>query len=153
MWLDMEYVERVALVWSVNPHGNYSDEHHLVGSVLAHMAHIERYGGVYWDLVMDADVSQFKDKYPISGYLYCTDTKSVDYRVRIRNITREPSQDDCIPDWRRYDDITRYTFILLDQIDTLFPSRNLKEFVKVTDKKPIQRPPIGNYVRVFDPLF
>jgi hypothetical protein len=149
----MEYIDRVALVWSVNPHGLYSEEHHLVGSVLAHMAHIERYGAVYWDLSMEAEITQFEDLFPISGYLYCTDTQSVDYRVRIKDITSEPLLDDYVPDWRIYDDPTRYTFILLNQIDKLMPSRALNEFVKIIDKKPIQRPPIGNYVRVFDPLF
>ncbi|MHA2040767.1 MAG: hypothetical protein ACW975_02795 [Candidatus Thorarchaeota archaeon] len=120
--------DRMALLWSVNPKGNYSDEHHLVGSVLAHMAHIERYGAVYWDLVADANLEQFEDCYPMSGYLYCTDTKAVDYRVRILDISFGPKSE-------------------------YFPSRKFNDFIKITDEKPVRRQPIGGFTRVRDPLF
>ena len=152
---EMEYSDRIALLWSVNPQGKYSEQHQFVGSVLAHQAHIERYGAVYWDLLTEAELSQFAGSFPMSGYLYCTDTKSVNYRVRIREMTwgTKKKNKAYIPDWRKYDYPDNTLFILLDQIDLLFPSRSYKDFVKIVDEEPVKRPPIGNYIRVFDPLY
>ena len=151
----MKMTEQMALLWSVNPKGNYSDKHHLVGSVLAHMAHIERYGAVYWDLVVDSNVEQFEHRYPMSGYLYCTDSKAIDYRVRILDISFGPREENLkyVPTWREYDDSEAYLFILLDQIDKIFPPRKYNEFIKIIDGKPVRRQPIGGYTRVVDPLF
>ena len=147
--------DRIALLWSVNPKGNYSDEHHLVGSVLAHMAHIERYGAVYWDLITDANLEQFEDCYPMSGYLYCTDTKAVDYRVRILGISFGPTSKNAmyVPTWRQYENPESYLFILLDQIDKIFPSRKFRDFNKIIDGRPVRRQPIGGFTRVRDPLY
>ena len=118
------------------------------------MAHIERYGAVYWDLIADADLEQFKDCYPMSGYLYCTDTRAVDCRVRILDISFGPKKecDIYVPTWRQYDTPEDCLFILIDHIDRVFPSCKFRDF-KVSDNKPVQRQPIGGFTRVQDPLY
>lgn len=147
--------ERMALLWSVNPRGIYPDKQHLVGSVLAHMAHIERYGAVYWRLATDANLDQFEDCYPMSGYLYCSDTGTVDYRVRIIDISSRPRNGNeiYVPTWRKPIGPKSNVFLLLDQIDKMFPSREFGDFIKITDDEPVQRQPIGSFTRVRDPLF
>lgn len=151
----MKPTNRMAILWSVNPAGDYSPEHDLVGSVLAHMAHIERYDAVYWDLITGANLDQFKQRLPMSEYLYCTDTKRVDYRVRVIDVSFGPTEgnDKFVPAWRRYDNPEDYLFILIDHIDRVFPPKRIHDFLKMTDGKAVKSPPIGGFTRILDPLF
>ena len=144
--------KQVALLWSADPYGDYGDSHELVGSVLAHMGHLERYGAVYWTMKSKADLEKYPDT--IAGYIYCSDTKSVNYRVRIKELTYDPNKKDLvyIPMWRNRTPSGDFLYILIDQIDTMFPQRDLDDFEKL-DGTPIERPPIGGFVRVRDPIF
>jgi len=145
---------RVAIMWSVNPFGNYGPGRERVGSVRAHRKHLDEYGRVYWRLLFKVGEDTLKGfPFPMSAYIYDTETKRVEHRARVVQMTSMPKLRvaEYIPEWRRGE--RSGVFILLDQLEDLHPTRAISEFHYYTNDRPVERPPIGNYLKVIDPLF
>lgn len=154
--LIVEPTKRLALLWSYDPLGDYPHENMMVGSVLAHKGHIERHGGVYWGLVFKVGKQILDEfKYPMSGYLYNSSTGIVEYRVRIVDISAGSVDKwtEYIPIWRSIQASDKRLLILIDQIDEIFPVREINEFAFFTTGKKVESPPHGNYLKIHDPLY
>ncbi len=144
--------ENIAILWSANP-----IEYGLLGSPMTHMGFLESYPSVVWELCFpEANLEQFK--FPMSGYIYTTDTGSVKFRARIIDMKHGfPAEfRDSMPPWRALETHTRdladYISILIDQLNPMHPDRGLDEFVKLDDT-PVEVPPQAKYTLVKDPLY
>jgi len=148
--------ERLAILWSYNPLGDYGTENEMVGSVFAHKGHLERYGGVYWDLIFKVGKETREDfDFPMSGYLYNSNSGVVEYRVRIVSISAGTLKTwtEYLPIWRPVEASEKRLLILIDQIDEIFPWREISDFAFFDDGRPVDTPPHGNYLRIRDPLY
>ncbi|MHA1864466.1 MAG: hypothetical protein ACTSWA_11910 [Candidatus Thorarchaeota archaeon] len=104
----------------------------------------------------EADFEQFE--FPMSGYIYATDVKRVTYRARILDIRHDFPREfrDAIPLWRNHQtytrDFTDYISFFVDQIDTLHPQRELKDFIE-QDGKSVKAPTRAKYTLINDSLY
>jgi len=151
-----ENIDRKAIVWAANPDPAIYDEvNRYVGSLDAHMAHLKQVGAVYWSLLPPQRIRTEQFEIPMSGYIYSTESGMVDYRVRIIDISYDydRKKKKCIPSFRSSKNREDVLMLLIDQIDLMTPSRELKEFIKKTDGTPIAGPMSGNIAIVSDPLY
>ena len=128
----------------------------MVGSVYAHLGHIDIYGAVYWSLKFPASDTVL-DQYdrPMSGYLYNSVLSAVQYRARVIDLSSVPREkfNDYVPPWRSKEPSRKYVYLLIDQIDELFPHRSVTDFKYFDNDEVVSAPPSGNYRKVKDPLF
>lgn len=147
---------QLALLWSYNPKGDYGEENQMVGSVHAHKGHLERHGGVYWGLLFEVGKKILSDfSYPMSGYLYNSSSQVVEYRARIIAMTSGYPEEwlEYVPVWRSKHSSNKRVFILMDQLDEIFPARAIDEFHFYETRKQVSTPPHGNYLKILDPLY
>ena len=128
----------------------------MVGSVHAHKGHLDIYGAVYWNLRFKAS-QKVLDEYecPLSGYLYNSELGVVQFRARVIEMTSGPREEflDYVPMWRTADASRDNVYILIDQIDEIFPYRLVTDFRFFESGEEVASPPSGNYLKVLDPLF
>lgn len=153
--LEVKPTERLAILWSFDPVTIYKPPHQMVGSVLAHTGHLAIRGAVYWNLLFTVSEALAQFNYPLSGYLYSSSLKLVQYRARVVDMSPGPRKEfmQYVPMWRTADTKNRNLFILIDQIDELVPPRPITDFFFFENDRPLESPPSGNYFRVRDPLY
>ena len=147
--------ERLAILWSFNPKTRFYRNHEMVGSVYAHMGHLDLYGAVYWTLVFKVSQEILDEfEYPMSGYLYNSELQVVQYRTRVLEMTSGVRKNfsKFVPMWRSKD-LRDNLYILIDHIDELLPYRCVSDFKFYETKEPVKSPSNGNYFKVLDPLF
>lgn len=147
---------RLALLWSFNPSTRWAAPHEMVGSVLAHKGYIETNKAVYWSLIFSPS-EEVLEKYdcPISGYLYNSVTGLVEYRARVIGMSSGPREEHLqfVPPWRSADPSCEMVYLLIDQLEEMFPHRPVTDFKYFEKRKKVLGPPGGNYFKVMDPLF
>lgn len=79
----------------------------------------------------------------------------VQFRARVIEMTSGPREEflDYVPMWRTADASRNNVYLLIDQIDELFPYRLITDFKFFESDEEVASPPSGNYVKVRDPLF
>jgi len=146
----------MALLWSFNPSMHYEAPNEMVGSVLAHKGYIETNKAVYWSLIFPAS-EEVLEKYecPMSGYLYNSVTGFVEYRARVIEMSSGPREEHLqfVPPWRSADPSHKIAYLLIDQLEEMFPHRLVTDFTYFEKRKKVLGPPSGNYFKVMDPLF
>ncbi len=149
-------INRRALVWAANPDPTvYPEDHRYVGSIESHIAHMKQSGKVYWGLFPPANIRFENLKTPLSGYIYSTEAGKVTHKVRIVNVEfdKKPEYPEHIPSFRSSEYRKDRLLLLMDQIDIMNPPRDLSDFKKYSDEKPIAGPMGGSLAIVRDPLY
>jgi len=128
----------------------------MVGSVIAHMGHIDIHGAVYWDIrfiVSERILNEYDC--PLSGYLYNSALGIVQYRARVIDMSAGPKEKylDYVPSWRSKDLFQKKVYLLIDQFDEIFPHRLVTDFKYYDKDEKVPAPPSGNYRKVKDPLY
>jgi hypothetical protein len=128
-----------------------------VGSVLAHVAHMVRHGGVFWILIQPGmyEPEEFLHPDIESAYFYDVPTKTVLYRAKVEfagTRTEFPSgkrYDQYFPDFRSKGEGPVYC-LLFTSVSHLDRTYRLKDFRKLNGKR-VKR--VQNYVLIEDPEY
>lgn len=131
-----------------------------MGDVEVHRQHLNRHGGVFWDVVPPGRLdTPWKHPDIKSGYFYISKDGMVKYRMSIEFIKRWKDINlekvgDYIPEFRRtylkfYPSKMYYYAILIRELEPLRAVRKLGEFTLCSTQKPVER--VQNYVFVYDP--
>jgi hypothetical protein len=154
-----------AILIAANPFRDYpvAPDHYVreLGDVEFHRRHLDKYGGVFWDIVpMGRRDLPWKHPEINSGYFYISKpVGKVKYWIEIEYIKRWGELDlnevkEYIPEPRLsylqhyWDKCKIYYAILIREIRDLKPERELSDFRLATNNESVRR--VQNYVIIFD---
>jgi len=153
-----------AVLIAANPYQSYritpTRQTNDLGDVEFHRAHLNRHGGVFWDVIPQGrrDVP-WRHPDINSGYFYISKDQSVRYRINIEYVKRWKEIDlrkveEYIPEPRRaylnhYPETMIYYAFLIREIRALKPEHKLSELTLVSTGKEVAR--VQNYAIVIDP--
>ena len=154
-----------AILIAANPFRNYviapGQETKVLGNVEFHRDHLDKHGGVFWDIVpMGRRDLPWKHPEINSGYFYISKpVGKIKYWIKIEYIKRWKELDlnevkEYIPEPRLsylqnyWDECKIYYAILIREIRDLKPERELSDFRLATNNESVRR--VQNYAIVID---
>ncbi|MHA1930102.1 MAG: hypothetical protein ACTSV2_16135 [Candidatus Thorarchaeota archaeon] len=130
-----------------------------IGSIIAHVQHLVRHGGVFWDVSIPGPMTS--DEFPHEGintaYFYDVPTRSIAFRAEVDLIgTPDDMKDNSkyewyMPKFRRFREMGFSYLLLLRSIERLDRNYSESDFLKISDGKPVER--VQNYVLIEDPEY
>lgn len=153
-----------AILIPANPFKNYlitpTRETKKLGDVEFHRTHLDRHGGVFWDVVPPGRRdTPWRHPEIRSGYFYISRVQRVRYWINIEFIRRWNEIDlgnseRYIPEPRRayltsYPQTKIYYAVLIRAIHPIKPERQLKEFRLASTNRKVEL--VRNYAIIVDP--